>query len=200
MNKMVKRIPFFIAYLFLAAAVTLGVNNLVTFLLPNPPELYAELTALSDAATPGEYTPVLNPKEIVIPAISVRAPVEHLGLDANGDMKAPSTLKTVSWYTGSARPGTSGNAVFAGHLDNALGTAAVFQKLEELKLGDTIVVTGEHSQITFAVTRVGVYGEEDSTGDLFNATDPGLVLITCEGVWDGESYDKRRVVYAELVT
>jgi LPXTG-site transpeptidase (sortase) family protein len=144
------------------------------------------------------------PARIVIPQIDVNAPVESVGINAKGNMAVPSVYTSVAWYKNGPRPGSSGNAVMAGHLDNSRGVPAVFARLGKLQQGDRIYVRdNENRTLTFVVTGSELYAYTDSPGDaVFTSVgDSQLVLITCEGEWDpvAKSYDRRRIVYAKLL-
>ena len=66
---------------------------------------------------------------VVIPWLGVQAPVEKKGIDSRNQMEAPDRPFDVAWYPFTARPGSGGNAVFAGHKDFAGIGPAVFWKL-----------------------------------------------------------------------
>jgi sortase A len=146
----------------------------------------------------------LTPVRLIIPAIGVDARVDPVGLNAQGSMVAPSNFTDVTWYSPGAKPGNPGNTVIAGHVNNALTMAGVFEHLSDLKIGDTITVADASGRsLTYVVTQVQAY-EADSapTGSVFATTGPSqLVLITCDGQWDASAhqFDKRLIVNAQLV-
>lgn len=148
-------------------------------------------------------TETLTPTRLSIPSLDVDASVEALGLNASGNMAAPTTYYTVAWYKDGPKPGEAGNTVIAGHLDNSLGLAGVFYKLDQLQFGDTIVVRGEEGEARYAVRSMTVYDAENAPNEEIFATEgpSRLVLITCDGAWrEGtRSYDKRLIVVAELI-
>lgn len=173
----------------------------------------AGLGGFADAAAPAaavlsrpESRPIaapITPERLIIASIGVDARAEHVGLNARGDMAAPSGFTTVAWYKDGARPGEPGNTVIAGHLNNAIGLSGVFENLNRLKLGDTIVVRGEEGEAHYAVREMTVYAAAHAPEEeIFATSGPSrLVLITCDGAWDQgrRSYDKRLVVVAELI-
>lgn len=140
------------------------------------------------------------PERLTIAAISVDTSVEMVGLNAAGNMAVPSSYKTVAWYKDGARVNAAGSTVIAGHLNNSLGMAGVFERLHTLGLGDTIVVEGEGNQVEYVVREMTVYDAELApTDEIFTTDGPSqLVLITCNGAWDqgARSYDKRLVIIA----
>ncbi len=145
------------------------------------------------------------PARLIVPAISVDAKVERVGKTSEGAMATPSVLSQVGWYELGKRPGEEGSAVFAGHVNNAIGLPGVFKKLSEIKKGDTVTVQGSlGEELTYVVEEISVYPENDAPLEQIFASEgpPSLVLITCEGAWDEQTrtFDKRLVVVARLQT
>jgi LPXTG-site transpeptidase (sortase) family protein len=145
-----------------------------------------------------------KPVRLEIANIGVKAYVQHVGITKSGKMAVPSNYTDAGWYRYGTVPGEKGSAVMDGHLDNAAGLPGVFKRLNELEIGDEIVVeTKDAKKLTFAVTSVESYNyKEVPLERLFNRNDKArLNLITCEGAWiQGEkTYDRRLVVFAELL-
>lgn len=150
-----------------------------------------------------EAVAVGKPVRLEIPNISVDAVVEHLGLTAQGAVQAPAGPRNVSWYNLGSRPGEAGSALISGHSgiwQNA--TTSVFDRLPELKPGDTVQVTDNQGTVRqFEVQELRVYGKDDSVPELFVTTgEPRLNIITCYGTWlpSLKTYDKRLVVFTKL--
>lgn len=146
-----------------------------------------------------------TPLQLRIPRIGVDAPFEPVGVLADGSMGVPKQPERVGWYAFGPRPGEHGSAVVAGHRGWKSGEA-VFDRLSELRVGDTILVAdAENVWHTFIVRGSKVYGPTDSTEEVFgletSARKNGtfLNLITCEGEWDRAAgqFTKRLVVFAE---
>lgn len=167
----------------------------------------ARLTPYTPRVPQGPETPQQQteaPLRLVIPAIGVDATVEWVGVDELGNMDVPSTYRTVAWYEPGPRPGMTGNAVIAGHLDSATGPA-VFYRLSDLQPGDEVVVIAHGGQeLHFAVTGIERFNSETAPlHDIFGpASGRHLNLITCEGAFDTAAgqYDERLVVYTTLIT
>ncbi len=145
---------------------------------------------------------VLVPARLRIPAISVDAPVEHVGQKADGTMGTPTGFSNVAWYGLGSKPGAAGHAVFAGHVDNALTTAGVFQHLSKLKKGDYITVADQNGKtLVYRVATSQSYATNAAPVEqIFAKTGPSqLVLITCAGEWvtSEHQFDQRLVVVAE---
>lgn len=144
------------------------------------------------------------PTRVHIPRIKVNAPVETVGLEASGIMEKPSAADVVAWYGYGPAPGAPGASVLAGHVDSVRGPA-VFWSLQDLRSGDTIEVEVlGHPNRRFQVVEAGVYPPDAAPIDVIFASGgpPRLNLITCGGVFDRSrhAYDKRLVVYTQLVT
>ena len=154
------------------------------------------------AAAQAIVAPASAPVRLVIPAIGVNAPVESLGLDAEGRMATPSRSDHVGWYSPGTSPGDVGNAVIDGHLDWTDGPA-VFWRLGRLKRGDQLtIVRADGSQATFSVQSSSTTPYDASTEALFTPSGPpALTLVTCAGAWDRQrgTYLQRLVVHASLV-
>ena len=154
------------------------------------------------AVPPAATVPVPVPTGLEIPAIGVRSGLVRLGLTASGALQVPSTTSVAGWYTGSPRPGATGSAVIAGHIDSYLGPG-VFIRLRELKPGNLIYVQRRHaSMAVFRVTAVHTFLKTDfPTSAVYGPVpDAQLRLITCGGTFDPASghYLSNVVVFAVL--
>lgn len=143
-----------------------------------------------------------SPVRLKIPAISVNAVVQHVGVTSKGEMDVPSNTFDVGWFDPGPPPGEQGNAVIAGHFNGENGEEGVFKNLEKLKKGDEIAVTDDQGKtISFAVREIRTY-RPGYAEEVFSPNDNGthLNLITCDGVWDEakKSYSKRLVVFADI--
>ncbi|GAB3362271.1 class F sortase [Modestobacter lapidis] len=166
------------------------------------------------ASTPGSPpAPVLlrgptapagaTPVRVSIPAISVESSLADLGVDDAGALVPPADFDRAGWFAAGPVPGDVGPAVIAGHVDSRTGPA-VFFRLEELTVGDTVQVTrSDGRDVGFRVTRVAQYPKADfATAEVYGpTTGPELRLITCGGTFDPgrRSYRDNVVVYAVAV-
>jgi LPXTG-site transpeptidase (sortase) family protein len=160
----------------------------------------AEASATSTIQTQAQ-TPITR---VRIPRIGVNAPVEIKSLDGDGVMQAPDSPSVVAWYDFSARPGTEGNTVFAGHLDFAGVGPAVFWDLGKLQPGDEIDVADEDGRsFRYRVASVRSYAVTADAGPIVaSGGSPTITLITCDGTFNratGE-YNQRIVVSGTLVS
>lgn len=146
--------------------------------------------------------PAAAPARLLVPSIKVDAPVEQVGLDAQGRMATPSRASSVAWYRLGSTPGDVGDAVMAGHLDWTSGPA-VFWSLGKVRRGDQIkVVRADGTQLEFVADSTSTVPYDSSTDALFTRDGPpSLTLITCAGAWDRQrgTYLQRLVVHSTLV-
>ena len=145
---------------------------------------------------------------LVIDSLGVNAPVVRLGLDPRDVPQVPNDGAKVAWYDFSARPGTGGNAVLAGHVRWA-GDPGVFADLDELQEGDII-------RLRWRDGRESVYEVSDNL--LIDASHPDalrvmaptpadtITLFTCAGTFVpdpdnplGGDFTDRVVIQARLV-
>ncbi|MDE2071631.1 MAG: class F sortase [Patescibacteria group bacterium] len=146
---------------------------------------------------PGAFVPA----HLKVPSLGIDAPVESVATKADGSMDTPKKFGDVSWYAPGSMPGASGHAVFAGHVNNALTTAGVFEHLSEIKLGDYVSVEDSSGHtLLYKVSDIEEYALNGApNSSVFSTTGPStLVLITCDGSWDASQheFDKRLVVFA----
>lgn len=146
-------------------------------------------------------TPIV-PVVLTIPALRVGAMVEQVGKKADGTMGTPTKFNEVAWYALGSKPGEAGNAVIAGHVNNALTTAGVFEHLSQINLGDVVQVSNGSTTLTFVVKQIQTLpASEAPDASIFATTGPPqIVLITCDGEWvqSDKTFNKRLIVTASL--
>lgn len=184
-----------------AVAIFFSTGARAFFLAPDT-EIPAPGAALN---APSQQVPKeAYPERVIIPAIGVDALVRDVGVNASGNMATPGNYTDVGWYKYGPVPGQQGSAVLAGHVDNGLGLSGVFKRLEELEIGEEIIIRDKKGDsLRFVVTSVRTYPYKDAPTDiLFNrAGAPRVNLITCAGTWvrEEKTYDQRLVVSARLL-
>jgi LPXTG-site transpeptidase (sortase) family protein len=146
----------------------------------------------------------IQPNRLIIPDIKVNAVVRAMGLE-EGRMAVPNNFTDIGWYKLGAKPGEQGSAVMGAHVDNGGNVNGVFKNLRKLKIGDDIYVTdAENNALHFKVTARKIYPYRTQvTNEVFLQNDkPRLNLITCYGTFLSKenTYDRRLVIFAELVT
>lgn len=137
-----------------------------------------------------------------IPSIDVESELIDLGLGDEGALEVPADADLAGWFTGGSRPGETGPAIIAGHVDSKTGPA-VFYRLRELGLGDEVLVRDESgTEHRFLVTAREQYPKDEFPTQEVYGADPRRVLrvITCGGSFNTDigHYRDNIVVYAEL--
>jgi sortase (surface protein transpeptidase) len=154
---------------------------------PSVPVPRGSWAAAPQAAAPqSSSAPVALPVSLTIPAIGVSTSLVQLGLTTGGTLQVPSSTAVAGWYTGSPRPGQTGAAVIAGHVDSQAGPA-VFFRLRLLQPGQLVYVRrADGSLAVFQVTSVQTYLKAQFPTAAVYAAQPDaqLRLITCGGTFD----------------
>jgi sortase (surface protein transpeptidase) len=167
---------------------------------PSPVAIPSGRAILPVSLSAVQQTP--KPVWLTIPAIGVKAPVVNLGLNRNGTLQVPGSTTVVGWYTNSPRPGATGSAIIAGHVDSRSGPG-VFFWLRTVRPGERIYVRRTDGTLAvFTVTAVQMYAKAHfPTAAVYGPVpDAELRLITCGGTFDYArgSYLSNVVVYARL--
>lgn len=168
------------------------------------------LTKAEDVATTEEYgvwsecggahVPFgLEPVRIAIPAIGVDADIEVVPIE-NGVMGVPQDPWNVGWYPDFSRLGQGRNVIMAGHVDQWGYGDVVFAALETVTEGTEIIVTGDDgAEFVYVVTKLKSVDADTPAGEaLFGIDGEAITLITCTGDFDGDRYQSRFIVQAEL--
>lgn len=164
---------------------------------PTGPFAAAPQTAAPESAAPHS---VARPVSLSIPRIGVHTRLITLGLTRDGSLQVPPTTSVAGWFTGGPRPGATGSAIIAGHINSYRGPG-VFVRLDELRPGNRIYVQrSDGTTVIFRVTAVRRYLKNHfPTQTVYGATpDVELRLITCGGAFDPATghYLSNVVVYA----
>ncbi|MGW6704363.1 class F sortase [Streptomyces sp. NPDC054956] len=146
------------------------------------------------------------PDRVVIPDIKVDAPLDTVGLDAQGVMQEPDFAKPkdAAWYKDGPTPGEKGAAAIVGHMDTPQVPQAVFYNLKKLKKDEKIEVhRDDGSTAVFEVDEVDTFKKDDFPTDKVYGDTHGkaeLRLITCGGnLTKDRHWDANVVVFAHLV-
>ncbi|MBA2678905.1 MAG: class F sortase [Ktedonobacteraceae bacterium] len=143
---------------------------------------------------------------LIIPTIGINAPIEPVGVLADGNLAVPTQKpwEGVGWYRYGPYPGDQGSAVIDGHLDRPGGGAAVFWKLRNLHSGDSVMVVNPGEKLLqFRVLKMKYYTPDNAPLHAIfdNRTGTFLNLITCAGNWIPSQHQTtlRLVIYTVLV-
>lgn len=157
-----------------------------------------EPTALSGSASPVITATPIQEARVLIPTAGVNVLVVNVYLDSESwDVSQLGNnaghLQGTAWFD------TPGNIALAGHAEMADGRAGIFARLEQLRLGDPIILTlGERRQ-RYSVIDVRRTAPDDLT-PLYPTASDRLTLITCDGYnFLQNAYQERIVVVAERI-
>lgn len=138
---------------------------------PNEAEIPEHLRPLVQAYTAALVMPTPGPEQAIsisIPSIAVNAPVVQ-----GDDWEA--LKRGVGQHIGSANPGQNGNLVLSGHNDIY---GEVFRQLDQLSVGDEIMVSTAQNSYTYTVTgRLLV--APTFVEVMFPTQDATITLISC---------------------
>ncbi|MFI6938113.1 class F sortase [Streptomyces sp. NPDC050418] len=203
-----KRAPWGVIALVLLTGLALIRNGSGEFTV-GPPQPAA--AAAAEAVTAGEpkavrpqALPFSIAERISIDQIQVNAPIQPVGLDADGwvDAPPPEDPNLAGWFTGAVSPGEKGTSVIVGHVDNNQGPA-VFYGLGSLKKGNHVEIARRDGKTAvFQVYGVEVFSKANFPGGkVYNSNGtPELRVITCGGGFTKkDGYDGNVVVFARLV-
>ncbi len=205
------RRPLCLITLILAIALGgcgLSPTSQSTLLQPSPAKIASPTSVVVPGVLPTSTPDVIvNPTRLIIPAIDINADIEQVGLLSNGDLATPrqNPWENVGWYKTGPQPGERGSAVIDGHLDRPGGYPAVFWRLRDLHIGDTVLVMNSDGKtLHFSVTRIEYFTPQAAPiQDIFgNKGGTYLNLITCAGDWIPSQHQTtlRLVVYTTIAT
>jgi LPXTG-site transpeptidase (sortase) family protein len=139
-----------------------------------------------------------EPSRVSIPSLGVSSELLRLRRNGDGSVQVPPPAKgmTAGWYTGSAKPGTPGAAVFLGHSDPH-GGESVFHDLDKVNKGTAIdVERGDGKVLRFTVTGTETVDKSAfPTQKVYGKTsERALRLVTCADGHPAQSL----IVYAAM--
>ena len=142
------------------------------------------------------------PIRLNIQSINVDAAIDYTGLTPDGAMEVKKDTERVSWYSIGPRPGEIGSAVIAGHYGWFNGKGSVFNKLQNLKKGDEVLVIDEKNVTNYFIVREShKYNPDANAPEVFTSSDnkSHLNLVTCNGTWDEakQTYSNRLVIFTD---
>ncbi len=167
-----------------------------------PPPVRSRTTAPTTRRQPAPRPGVsaTTPVRIEVSSIGVSAPIDPLGLNADGSLAVPKDFRRAGYYTGRSIPGEIGPAIIVAHVGSKSGPA-VFAHLRDVRPGAEVVVTrADGSRIVFVVDRVEQHPKNAlPTAAVYGPTsDATLRLITCGGAFDRSTghYVDNYIVFA----
>lgn len=135
---------------------------------------------------------------LVIPSAGIVAPI--IRVYVGGTSWDVSNLgNNIGHLEGTRWIPDDGNVVLSGHVELADGREGIFANLNELSVGDRVIITQDGNDYHYDVSTIGTYEPTDLT-PIYPSDNNRLTLITC-GSYDfiSDSYLERVVVVAEQV-
>lgn len=162
------------------------------------------IETIKDTSKPAAQNDVGLPVRIKIPSIRVNAVIRSVGLASDGSMGVPKLPRDAAWYKLGPKPGESGSAVIAGHVNWYSGATGSFERLKNLRPGAAITVQDDKgTPISFVVREIRKFNATADATGIFTSQDgkAHLNLVTCAGVWNkrAKQYSQRLVVFADKV-
>lgn len=175
---------------------------------PRPEEALATflppVTASSSSPTPAQSVapelsaPVLSSDTIYIPKLSLTSPIINTFL-ADGSWDVSLIGRHVGHLQGTAALGANGNVVLAAHVELRTGEAGAFRNVEQLAVGDEIVVVTGSLSRQYIINEI-YKTEPTNLNPVKPTSDNRLTLITCSDYdFISNSYQQRVVIVAQEV-
>jgi LPXTG-site transpeptidase (sortase) family protein len=164
--------------------------------LPDFPIPSPVITVTPQPGEPAPDTSAIN--RIVIPALMLDTVVKYVPFDGVTWM-ITGLRQEIAWMGDTSWPGLGGNTGLAGHVTVAGIGDGPFRHLDELPVGELVLLYTEKNIYTYQVRESFITDEGDMT--VISSTDGAQIsLITCVD-WDQENhvYLNRLVVVADLI-
>lgn len=132
-----------------------------------------------------------TPARVIIPSLSIDAPIAPVGIDTvGGFLGTPTSIHKPGWWRDGAAAGAkTGSILVAGHVDSAKEGPGAFYKLHLLRAGDRVEVrtTGGRT-LAYRVVSVRNYRKSALPTSVWSRKGAArLVLVTCGGPFDAAS-------------
>jgi len=141
------------------------------------------------------------PATLAIPALSVSAPVQAVGVSTDGELLVPASPMDVGWYQGGSVPGEPGVALLTSHIDTRAEGRGVLAGLVRLSEGDEAIVTAaDGTPQRWSVIARTQHRKDQLPPELFARSGvPILALVTCGGPFDAtaRSYRDNVIVWLQ---
>ena len=198
------RLPLTLVVLLLSIGfgVAVGINQMQMASSQRQPagDLQPSSTALPDLLIPVTPTPDMQRYSLFVPSLGITARLIHLSIsggrwNVEGLGNNVGHLMGTSWF----EDVPAGNVVLAGHVELSDGQPGIFARLNEVPLGETIVIRSNDETRRYRI--IASYETAPSDlGPLYTTQTEILTLITC-GDYDflADTYHSRLIVVAERI-
>jgi len=142
--------------------------------------------------------PDIENAALVIPSAGIVAPIVRVYVgETSWDVS--NLGNNIGHLEGTRWIPEEGNIVLSGHVELADGRQGIFANLNELQVGDRVIITQDGNDYHYDVSTIDAYAPTDLS-PVYPSADNRLTLITC-GTYDfiSDTYLERVVVVAERV-
>ncbi len=162
---------------------------------------FSEQLVVTPSPTPilaQDLGPDIENAALVIPNAGIVAPIVQVYL-GESSWDVSQLGNNIGHLEGTRWISETGNVVLSGHVELADGRQGIFANLNELEVGDRIIITQEGRDYHYDISSISNHDPTDLT-PIYPSTNNLLTLITC-GTYDfvSDSYLERVVVIAEQV-
>lgn len=151
-------------------------------------------------ATDGVAAPSpASPYRLVIPTLSVDAPIVSVEIGDDGVLGVPADPAAVGWWADGPVPGSGlGTSVLAGHVNTADRGPGALRSIDALQPGDQLSVVGWAQPVNFAVEQIVRYPRAAVPPTAFDQRVPGRIAIVSCSELDARTgtYLDNIIVYA----
>ncbi|OYD70473.1 sortase family protein [Rhodococcus sp. OK302] len=153
-------------------------------------------------ASPTAMIPQYPPSKLIVPSLSIDAPVDPIETRSDGVLDPPADVSRIGWWSPGARPAGPGSTVLTAHVDSRVQGPGVFYHLRDVEMGAPLEVHTQAGVVRYVVTSMTEYNKSALPAELFSiSSERRLVMITCGGKFDASTgnYEQNIVVTATPV-
>ncbi|MEO0561063.1 MAG: sortase [Chloroflexota bacterium] len=174
----------------------IGASTSAPVITPMQPATTAPTPATSTTTSSALGLQPGSDAEIFIPSVGVSAPViTSIIRDGTWDVSQLGT--NVGYLQGTSWLGDLGNIVLSGHVEMSDGRTGVFASLDEIAVGDVVLLTENGANYQYQVQDIK-YVDPTDLSVVSQTSDETLTLITCSDYnFLQNTYDTRLVVVAK---
>lgn len=160
---------------------------------PSPAALCSALSSQAISSPPSQ-PPAASADNSVSIIGRIKIPTIHVDLMLAEGTDAKELRVGAGHFPGSAMPGKRGNCAIAGHRNYTFGS--MFNRLGEVKIGDSITIEQNRQTFSYQVTSICVVDPSDVSVLNQNKHKRELTLVTCTPVGIATH---RLIIHAQLV-
>ena len=166
-----------------------------------PTPVFSDQLAVTPSPTPivaRDLDPDIENAALVIPSAGIVAPIQRVYL-SESSWDVTQLGNNIGHLEGTRWIPEGGNIVLSGHVELADGRQGIFANLNEMQVGDRVIITQDGRDYHYDVSSISNHDPTDLT-PIYPSDVNMVTLITC-GTYDfiSDSYLERVVVVAQEV-